>query len=277
MKRIYLFIPLIFLLTNLKAQDEGSIVKRERIKRDKSIFIGGGISKAGSLDDYSLGVNFEGGYTKRLNRILSIGGSFSYLKFTYDQKISSSGQINPTNINTYPSNFYYSPASLSTPGYYDVGALISVSGSNLSVISLAANIKLNFVPIMESTKISVYGFAKPFIAKGTSSSGQIIVDGVAYNSSTGGLDKVPSSTQSVPFDQESVTTGGIFIGPGLELFPNNPISFFMQASFGYTFPIDQSSIKSLSKDISQWPAQPPVKSVGFTSINLAAGISFNLD
>lgn len=259
------------------AQDEGAITKRERIQRDKNIFFGGGISSASSLDDYSTGINFEAGFSKRLNRILSFGGSVSYLKFSYDPKISGGGNVNPSNINTFPSNFYYDPSSLNNPSIIDAGALLSVSGANLSIISLAANIKLNFVPIKENTKISVYGFAKPFFAKATSSAGNIILDGVAYNATTGNLDKVPSVSESVPFSEESVTTGGIFIGPGLEILPNNPISFFLQASFGYTFPVDQSSFKSLNKDINKWPNELPVTSTGFTSINFAAGISFNLD
>ena len=175
------------------AQDEGAIKKRERIERDKSIFIGGGISNATSLADYSIGMNFEGGFVKRVNRVLSIGGSISYLNFNYDPNITSS-RIAPANINTFPSNFYYDPTALNDPAFIDAGALISISGSDLSVISLAANIKLNFVPIKENTKISVYGFAKPFVANATSSGGNVTLDGVLYNSQTGNLDKFPGGT-----------------------------------------------------------------------------------
>jgi hypothetical protein len=65
------------------AQDEGTIVKRERIQRDKNIFVGGGISILGGSNsgDYSSGLNIEAGYGKRLNRVFSIGGSFSFLRF----------------------------------------------------------------------------------------------------------------------------------------------------------------------------------------------------
>jgi len=258
------------------AQDEGAIKKRERIERDKSIFIGGGISNATSLADYSIGMNFEGGFVKRVNRVLSIGGSISYLNFNYDPNITSS-RIAPANINTFPSNFYYDPTALNDPAFIDAGALISISGSDLSVISLAANIKLNFVPIKENTKISVYGFAKPFVASATNSAGNIILDGVLYNSQTGNLDKVSGATENLPFEEVSVITGGIFLGPGVEFFPNSPISFFLQASFGYTFPVDQFSIKSLNRDINKWPDTPTATSLGFTSINFAGGISFNID
>jgi len=277
MKKIFytilFLIPLGFFVN---AQDEGAIKKRERIERDKSIFIGGGISNATSLADYSIGMNFEGGFVKRVNRVLSIGGSISYLKFNYDPNITSA-RIAPANINTFPSNFYYASTLLSDPAFIDEGFLISISGSDLSIISLSANIKLNFVPIKENTKISVYGFAKPFVANATSSGGTVTLDGVFYNSQTGSLDKVLGATQSEPFPEETVTTGGIFIGPGVEFFPNSPISFFLQASFGYTFPVDQFSIKSLNRDITKWPDPLPATSVGFTSINFAGGISFNID
>ena len=277
MKKIFytilFLIPLGFFVN---AQDEGAITKRKRIERDKSIFIGGGISNATSLADYSIGINFEGGFVKRVNRVLSIGGSISYLNFNYDPNITSS-RIAPANINTFPSNFYYDPTALNDPAFIDAGALISISGSDLSVISLAANIKLNFVPIKENTKISVYGFAKPFVASATNSAGNIILDGVLYNSQTGNLDKVSGATENLPFEEVSVITGGIFLGPGVEFFPNSPISFFVQASFGYTFPVGQFSIKSLNRDIDKWPDPLPSTSLGFTSINFSGGVAFNLD
>lgn len=168
MKKLSPFILLICSISAI-AQDEGTIVKRERIQRDKNIFVGGGISLAPSLDDYPLGINFEGGFSKRLNRILSIGGSVSYLKFKFDQNITSSSKIDPTNVSTYPSNFYYDATTIAS----NAGILINISGGDLSVISLAANIKLNLVPIKENTKISVYGFAKPFVAKATTSGGNL--------------------------------------------------------------------------------------------------------
>jgi len=277
MKKIFytilFLIPLGFFVN---AQDEGAITKRKRIERDKSIFIGGGISNATSLADYSIGINFEGGFVKRVNRVLSIGGSISYLNFNYDPNITSS-RIAPANINTFPSNFYYSSTALTDPAFIDEGFLISISGSDLSVISLAANIKLNFVPIKENTKISVYGFAKPFVANATSSGGNVTLDGVLYNSQTGNLDKFPGGTFRESFPEESVITGGIFLGPGVEFFPNSPISFFLQASFGYTFPVGQFSIKSLNRDIDKWPDPLPSTSLGFTSINFSGGVAFNLD
>jgi hypothetical protein len=66
MKHLMAVVFLLFNVFVLFAQDEGAIKKRERIERDKNIFIGGGISILGgsNLGDYSTGINFEGGYSK---------------------------------------------------------------------------------------------------------------------------------------------------------------------------------------------------------------------
>jgi hypothetical protein len=58
MKRIFtVSIIVSFAMFNLSAQDEGKIEKRERIERDKGIFVGGGISSASALADYSIRYN----------------------------------------------------------------------------------------------------------------------------------------------------------------------------------------------------------------------------
>ena len=87
------------------SQDEGAVVKKERIQLDKGIFFGGGISIASgsNIGDYSTGINFEGGYIVRMNRVLSLGGSLSYLSFKYDENIINttvdlSGTAIPRNL-----------------------------------------------------------------------------------------------------------------------------------------------------------------------------------
>ena len=67
----------------LRAQDEGTIVKRERIERSSNIFVSGGPSftLGKNIGDYSTGFSIEAGYQKRLNRVLSIGPSFFLPEF----------------------------------------------------------------------------------------------------------------------------------------------------------------------------------------------------
>lgn len=255
-----------------QAQDEGAVVKKERIERDKSIFVGGGISILGgdNLGDYSNGINFEGGFIKRLNRIVSVGGSFSYLKFAYEtitDKPDPSGQ-------GLPPNFYYDtsiPLSSVDEGYF-----LSLSGGDVSIMSLALNLKVNFVPVKDNSVISLYAFAKPFIASSTVSSISGTAEYIYYDGSDWVYDA--SNDVSGTFDSKSSITGGVFLGPGIEINPAKPISFFAQASFGYTFPMEVVSTRSYGNDFNDIGANNfPLASLGFTSINFAAGISFNID
>ncbi len=257
-----LFFSTVFLVT--LAQDEGAVVKKERIQLDKGIFLGGGVSiAAGSnLGDYSSGINFEGGYMVRLNRVVSVGGSVSYLRFNYDASVLKNGV-------TSPDWYYDTQTASSNDGYY-----LTLTGGDVSIISLAANFKFNFVPVKDNSVVSVYGFAKPFIGSASLSG----VSGLAeYHDTNGNPD--PTLNRTGSFASKSSITGGIYLGPGVEINPAKSISFFAQASFGYTFPIDIVSTRSYGNDYNTDLANPdfPTKSLGFTSINFAAGISFNLD
>jgi hypothetical protein len=256
------------------AQDEGAIIKRERIERDKSIFVGGGISIVGNSNfgDYTTGINFEGGYMKRLNRILSIGGSISYLNFSYDPTIL---QKPPAQFEN-PNNFYVGYVNDNNGNSTLFGYLIDLAGANISILSVAANLKVNFVPVKDNSVISVYGFAKPFIASARRS--DLLTSTDVYR------EDVNNGTTPVQLDVpgnypgESKITGGIFIGPGIEFFPAKAFSFFVQASFGYTFPINVVSTRAYPNDIDILDSRDfPFQSIGFTSINFSGGISFNLD
>ena len=275
-----LFVFCLMIPPLLFAQDEGTIVKRERIPLDKGIFVGGGISVAGgsNFGDYSAGVNFEGGYLKRLNRVFSIGGSISYLSFKYDPSvIKNKPDIDGSGVfpNFYFDYLYYLKSSALYEGY-----VLTLEGGDISIASLALNLKVNFVPIKDNSVVSVYGFAKPFIASASSSEltgfGEYIYNDTINN--VAGLYDPAKNIQRTYKSQSSIT-GGIFIGPGIEFFPSRAFSFFLQASFGYTFPINIVSTRSYGNDTTQDLGNPnfPVKSLGFTSINFAGGISYNLD
>lgn len=258
-----------FLLAN--AQDEGAVVKKERIQKDKGIFVGGGISILGgdNLGDYSNGINFEAGYNKRMNRVFSLGGSLSYLKFSYDPAV----QNNKPSGSGVPPNFYYDDQAAIPYGYF-----VTLTGGDVSLISLAANLKLNFVPVKDNSVISVYAFAKPFIALATV--GDAAATGEYYEYDAGLDDWFADPSQDEFGNDASRTsfTGGIFIGPGIEINPAKAVSIFAQASFGYTFPLDVVSTKSYTNDLNQWTSSAfPYASLGFTSINFSAGVSFNLD
>jgi hypothetical protein len=263
---------------NLSAQDEGKIVKRERIERDKGIFAGGGISLINDsyLKEYSTGVNFEGGYSKRLNRILSIGGSISYLSFAYDPKAYSQPLVNGNPVDNFYSGYNANGAH--------VGFIANLNNSKLTFISLSANVKVNFVPIKENTVISFYAFAKPFVSSAKHDDGNYSFIPFQDLNDTNNwsviqvTDPLVKAQLSGIAKGESKFTGGIFLGPGIEINPTKSISFFLQASFGYTFASDFISTKSYPRDLTVLDdSKFPLKTIGFTTINFAGGISFNLD
>jgi hypothetical protein len=252
------------------AQDEGTIVKRERIERNKNIFVGGGISIPGgsNFGDYSTGINFEGGFSKRVNRVVSIGGSVSYLRFKYDAPISTAAP------KVGDPNFFY---ILSNNG--SAGIRVNATGADVAFVSLSGIFKFNFVPIKDNTPVSVYGFAKPFVSQlrradliGTS-------DYFEMPGSTGNNWTTSDPTETEVVEGTNEITGGVFVGPGIEFNPTKSVSFFLQASFGYTLKTDLVSLKSYPRDINQIQSidEFPFITSGFTSINFAAGISFNLD
>ena len=281
------------------AQDEGVIKKRERIDRSKGIFIGLGpsLTLGKNIGDYTIGFNIEAGFQKRLNRVLSIGPSISYLYFSYDPEKTTEkggayvGYGDPNGWRT-----KYNLPNLS----YDYGYVLNLEGGDLSLLSLAVNFKFNFVPIRDNSKISVYGFAKPFVTlasrkdvngsdirytfetfeddQGTSNTNDDILyynqgDDTWYEdgyTSTWG----PSDYKALESDSE--ITGGVFIGPGIEISPAKVVSFYVQAAFGYTFPITYVSTESYDPSIESYVDEEfPMTKKGFPSVNLQFGVSFN--
>jgi hypothetical protein len=130
-----------------------------------------------NIGDYGTGINFEIGYTKRLNRLLSIGPSISFLRFQYEAE--------PTDLHN--GNIYDGFGSIGTTWYgsdyenwlekypgleglgvdgFDFRYVLKLSGGDLSLITLAANVKLNLVPVKDKSPVSVYLFLKPFITSG---------------------------------------------------------------------------------------------------------------
>ena len=301
MKKIACLAGFLFITTTvLMAQDEGVIQKRERIDRSKSIFVGIGPSftLGKNIGDYSVGFNAEAGFVKRLNRVLSIGPSISYISFEYDPEVTTEkggAYVGVGDPNNWRTEFSGVP-NLS----YDYGYVLNLEGGNLSLLSLAVNIKINFVPIRDNSKISVYGFAKPFVTLASRSDVSGSAERYAYETyvedqnTTSTADDVlyynqgdetwyfdgtterwgPSQFEALKSDSE--ITGGIFVGPGIEIFPVKPVSFYAQAAFGYTFPITYVSTGSYPPSVdSYFNDEFPMVKKGFPSVNVQFGVSFN--
>ncbi|MDH4091855.1 MAG: hypothetical protein OEV74_14530 [Cyclobacteriaceae bacterium] len=300
MRRLYLLACLILLCIEFAtAQDEGVITRKERIDRSNSFFFGFGPSftLGDNIGDYSVGFNFETGFQKRLNRVLSIGPSISYLSFRYDPDVTSvSGSAYVGNGDPNGWGAKYALPNLN----YNYGYVITLEGGNLSLFSFAVNLKLNLVPIKDNSKFSVYGFAKPFITYVTrgevtgsdvrytyeiyedlGSSGSINDDILYYNLGDGTFYQDgytgnwgPNSYDALKSGTE--ITGGIFIGPGIEVMPTKVVSIFLQAAFVYTFPVTFVSTQSYEPSIESYLDDNfPMTKKGFPSVNIQLGLSFN--
>jgi hypothetical protein len=291
----------------LHAQDEGVIKKRERIDRSKSIFLsGGGSAPFGkNIGDYSFGTNVEIGFLKRLNRILSVGPSVSYYHFKYDPEVTTADRdafYGDGDISIeYPSAFDTWNEKYGLDEDYRYAYVLTLEGGNLSLISLAANIKVNFIPVTDKRIVSVYGFAKPFVTyakrEAVSGSGKRWIwqayedkqgtaseadDLLYYNQTNEGWrddDKYVENWDSKGYpalEEESSVTGGIFIGPGVEFAPAKAVSGFFQIAFGYTFPVSYISTKSYDNTIQSYANDEfPIVKKGFPSLNIQFGVSYN--
>jgi len=276
MKKTILFVTIFLMATYAFGQDEGNVVIKERFERDKSIYLslGPAFTLGKNLGDYSTGFNVELGYLKRVNRVFSIGPSLSYLSFAYDASKTQK-------------NYYDQPD--------DVAIELSFSGGNVSLLSLGANIKLNFVPVSDNTKFSVYGVATPFVAMATKS--EMTGNAILYQDGGNGIytkkaGSVDFSKDNVPgFKKDTNVTGGIAIGLGFEVHPAQKISFFGQLGFSYTLPVNYIATSSFVTNSLQYEDANgkiyydeatsldqetfPIVKKGFSAANLKIGIAYN--
>lgn len=295
----------LFTLFSVHAQDEGTIVKRERIERSQNLFlsVGPSFTFGENIGDYSTGVNIELGYMKRVNRVLSVGPSFSFIQFAYDPaktKAETAADLYVGQSDDVADwHARYDGLGLPANQSWQVGRLLQLEGGDISLYSLVLNLKANFVPITDRRKFSVYAFAKPFVSlskrEAVSGTGTLYVyeayedegeeilyydtdDDTWYEApSSVAVDKWGPSDQFPALKEETKVTGGIFIGPGLEFMPAKKISFYMQAAIGYTFPISYVSTESYPKTIKDayFNDEFPIVEKGFPSLNLQFGVSYN--
>lgn len=299
MKKIVYLLSFSLICFSVAAQDEGLLTKQARIALSNGVFVGIGPSFTfgKNIGDYSKGLNVEVGYMKRVNRVLSIGPSVSYLSFKYDAKETGSNNAFLNYDDEYFDSNHYM--------YFIEGVYVDFKGGDMNLISLAANIKLNLIPIMDERKFSFYVYAKPFVTsvtrkevKGTGyifnvydinddsfySGDEAVESIVNYNSVTAQAPWEPGNPgwAAIGFDitddlkKDSRITGGVFVGPGVEFLPTKNISFYLQALVGYTFPVSfVSTEKYKGNDFNNLDKDYPMTENGFPSLNLQFGVSFN--
>jgi hypothetical protein len=283
MKKLLALIGFVLAITSAAyAQDEGTVEVKDRFERDKTVYFsfGPAFTLGENLGDYSTGLNFESGFLKRSNRLLSWGPSLSYLGFAYDDS------------KTYP--YYYDPEN-------DQAYELDQDGGNVNIISLGLNLKLNFIPVSDNTVFSIYGIVNPFVSfvyrKEVIQKASMYVDedevtgeydGV-YKTFVGNVIYSPKNYPSLA--SENKISGGAHLGFGLEFMPAKKISAFLQATFSYTLPITYISTESFLKAEDQYEDENntiyydayktlflddfPIVKEGFSAVSIKVGMAFN--
>ncbi|MCK6618293.1 MAG: hypothetical protein L6Q51_11685 [Cyclobacteriaceae bacterium] len=280
MKNLLLSLILIAFCISAFAQDEGEAVAKARFDRDKSFYVAGGLALpfGGKLDDYGNGVSFEGGFLKRLNKVLSLGGNLSYLSMKYDP------------ANTYP--YYYNVSS-------NYAIELEIDGGDVTMLSAGFVLKLNFIPVSDNSTLSIYGIANPFVAQSTRSEMEgrgyfyenLDSDGQWNDPVSGLFPDVWDATDFPILSEETKITGGVQVGFGLEFMPVKPVSFFLQTTVGYTGTISYISTQDYLSNAEQYvdgngtiyyDADPtyynpqfPILKSGFPALSVRFGLSFN--
>jgi|GEM_PF-707533 len=294
----------LFLLLSVNAfsQDEGPAVAKARFERPNSIMVAGGISRVfnKNVGDYTRGTNAEISFLRRLNKLVSIGGFVSKSTFAYDPAKSPT---TPTDKDLYKgfdldlriestSNLTYRDQFV-IPENYDFphGFQLSLEGGAVSLTTVGANIKLNLIPVSDKLPVSLYVLARPFGAVSTradvSGSGKMFLYGAKVENGQfvildddkwyptrytedWGPDGYPA------LKGETVLTGGLHIGPGIEIMPSGPLSFYIQAMLGYTLPVSFVSTRSFPLTTASYTDPTfPIISKGFPALSLQAGLSYN--
>lgn len=290
-------------LVSLQAQDEGQAVARSRFDRPNSVTVAGGLARTfgKNVGDYSKGVTAEVGYLHRLNKLVSIGGFVSITKFGYDpaktpttptDKDLFKGFDTDLRITSTAATTYRDTYTIDANYDFPHGYQLSLTGGDVSLMVVGLDLKLNLIPVSDRFPLSVYVHAKPFAGSAhrddVSGSGQQYlyearVSGGNFQYNLGD-NTWYKSAYSETWDSdgypalaaENSFTGGLLVGPGIEFNPSQAVSFFAQATFGYTLPVSFVSTGSFPRTTASYlnPTFPVIKK-GFPSLSMQAGLSFN--
>ena len=263
------------------SQDEGVIIKKGQVAKGKIFYFNGGPSFrfGNNKSDYSGGLNLEVGFLKPVGRVLSIGPSISFSKFNYDESISNSFSESDADGNNVFIDFYDA-------------RVVYMEGGDLKFFSIGFNLKVNFIPISESTNFSVYGIVKPFVllSKRTeisatskpysilSSPGEPDYPGDPATWIYNGPDDLlsPETAGYERWANDTEFSGGINTGIGAEYTLSAGVTFFLQGTLVLTLPITHINTSEFPNSISGGydHLDYPLVKKGFTSLNISVGAAY---
>jgi len=271
---ILIFLLLAFHL-NISAQDEGTLTKKARVTKGKSVYFFGGPSfQFGKMrGDYSGGLNLEAGYLIRLNRILSIGPSLSFSKFDYDKSISDSYADSAAEGNNVFIDFYEIK-------------IVYLKGGDLKLFTAGFNFKFDFIPDAEGRKFRAYGLAKPFVLVSSRSEvsarvepwGDVELDNDRSDWYRTDEDQfIDSSTPGYSrWAAETEFSGGLNLGVGAEYNLSPGLSVLLQSVVQMTLPITHINTSEFEPSIPDGYYHPnyPFVKKGFTAMNISVGVAY---
>jgi hypothetical protein len=265
------------------SQEEGTLIKKERIAKGKCFYLLGGPSfRFNNTSDYSGGLNLEAGFLKRLNRITSVGASLNYSKFNFDQWLSNSFE----NADAIGNN-----AFLETGGYEVY--VVYMEGGDLNFLSVGLDFKFEFIPFSEGRKLSAFGLIKPFFLvssrSAVSASTEIAYPAIVpyklpYNSDANNSWDVGDPFENINADTpgyerwaaDTEISGGVAFGVGLDYSIKSNIKIFMQSTLKFTLPITHIKTNAFpaSRDGGYDNPEYPFVKEGFSTLNLSVGVSY---
>ncbi|MFM8348254.1 MAG: hypothetical protein ACKOAR_09445 [Bacteroidota bacterium] len=297
-----LFAALLIITFQALGQEEGPAVARARFDRPNSLSVSGGLSRVfnKNVGDYTSGTNFEFSYLHRLNKLISIGGFVSFYAFNYDPaktptspagKDLYKGLDLDVRINSTGSTTYKQLYSIASNYEFLQGFQLSLEGGKVSITTIGMNIKANLIPVSDKMPVSVYVLTRPFVAAAkradVSGSGKMylyeatVVNGVFTTTTDGKWYPTQYKEEWGPDGYPSLKgvttlTGGLQVGPGIEINPTGKLSFQVQALLGYTLPVSFVSTQSYPMTLGSYTnSKFPTVRKGFPAMNVQAGLSYN--
>ena len=263
-----------------KAQDEGTLSKMDRVSTPNSFYLFGGPSFkfGGNKGDYCCGFNFEAGYLRRVNRLISIGPAVSFTRFLYDESISDSFGDQDANGN----NIYQ------VDGGYEV-YVVYLKGGDLKFFSAGLNLKIDFVPYEEGRKFSFYGIVKPYLLVSKRSEVTASVD-LWFANENNPLDNPANWSGGDEFDNlspespglerwaaDTEVTAGTNLGIGAELAFPAGFGLFLQSTVVVTLPITYINTSEFppATNTGYYHKDYPFVKKGFTTLNVAIGVVYH--
>lgn len=277
----FAFLLLVTLATAAKGQEEAVIAVKARLDKSNSLCFNLGAATSLGQNNYRGGTMFGLGYQKRVNRILSVGASFSYATYRSDYDDFMTAKHLDTNWDIeIPNNTYYTPSQAQY-------LLVNLSGGDVTQLFLGAVAKINFVPIKSNTVASVYALGAPSLVISSLEAVESNINHFEHPTIDDYL-QVNNASYTLA-ESQSKTTGGINIAFGVEFFPINQFSFYVQAGLGYTFPVpfvDTSRYKDPIMKVDFYdpfdetalplPKDFPLSDdKGFTTLNFQLGLTYN--